>query len=68
MKIGDLVLRVCDTADCDSGPPINDFGIVIDITPSDSIFIYWASSGYTMGYSNNVYGLGGLKVVSESRR
>ena len=66
MKIGDLVIRICNPQDCDSGPPPNEVGIVIDITPSDSIFIYWAKGEYTMGYSNNKYGLAGLEVISES--
>ena len=66
MKIGDLVTRICNPQDCDSGPPPNDFGIVIAITPSNSVFIYWAGGEYTMGYSNNEYGLAGLEVMNES--
>ncbi len=69
MKPGDLVIRIDNAINCDSGPPINVPGIVVDITPSNSIFIYWPDvhEGYVMGYSNNIYEIGNLEVISESR-
>ena len=66
MKVGDLVIRNCSPQDCDSGPSPRDFGIVIEITPSKSVFIFWSVEGFTIGYSNSPWELSRLKVISES--
>ena len=70
MKVGDLVIRIDNKLNCDSGPPINTCGIVVSTEPTKCILIYWPSDddGYIMLYYNDEYGLGNLEVINENWR
>ncbi len=72
MNIGDLVIRAKNSyepGDCDSGAPINQFGLVVDITTVKSVFILWPNEdgGYIMGYTDDDWSLKYLEVIYENR-
>ena len=71
MNIGDLVYRSeesYDSNNCDSGPPINKVGLIVDII-SPSIFILWPGyhGAYVVGYNRPDWSLRCLKVINENR-
>ena len=68
MKVGDLVMLKKSKNNLTkrrTDRSLENVGIIIKITKSDSIFVYWPKRGYKSGY--NLYNIHDrLEVISEA--